>query len=404
MELDSRTLLFSLAMLALLMSLMALLLGATTSDHDYGFMRWSLASMSAGAAMVLVFLRSQIPEFYGIFIANLLLLFSASASLATICRFHEVPFPIRTGVVANGLGFVGLLAWLWGGLSLAIPTVTVCSALSFTLFYAVSIIFKKARRPLSFATVLLMFTFAVMAMMYCFRAVVTVASPLPPSGAIGNSASQLSVLIVGALFIVSSSVGFFVMVHDHQRTLIEELSRRDVLTGVLTRRAFFDQASRLTDVHANYAVLMMDIDHFKSINDRFGHLGGDKVLAHCARLLMNAMRIDDVLGRYGGEEFCAILPECNLEDAEKIAQSICKQVREQNVMLGQAEVAHFSLSIGVAMHVGSQDLLAVIAKADEALYAAKHTGRDRVCVADQLNTNANIAASSITVNVTQVAA
>ncbi len=381
MELDSRTLLFSLAMLALLMSLMALLLGATNSDRDYGFMRWSLASMSAGAAMVLIFLRNQIPEFYGIFIANMLLLFSASACLATICRFHEVPFPIRCCVAVNGFGFLGLLAWLWGGLSLAIPTVTVCSALSFTLFYAVSIIFRKARRPLSFATVLLMCTFAVMAVMYCFRAVVTVASPLPTSGAIGNSASQLGVLIVGALFIVSSSIGFFVMVHDHQRALIEELSRRDVLTGVLTRRAFFDQAARITDAGKDYAVLMMDIDHFKSINDRFGHLGGDKVLAHCARLLMNAMRIDDVLGRYGGEEFCAVLPNCSLEDAEKIAQSIRLQVREQNVMLGQTQMAHFSLSIGVAMHEGPQDILAVIAKADEALYAAKNAGRDRVCVA-----------------------
>ena len=381
MELDSRTLLFSLAMLALLMSLMALLLGTTNTGHDYGFRGWSLASLSAGAAMVLIFLRSQIPAFYGIFIANLLLLFSASASLATICRFYEVVFPTRCCIAVNGFGLLGLLAWLWGGVSLAVPTVTVCSALSFTLFYAASMIFRKAHRPLSFAAILLMCTFGVMAVMYCFRAVVTVASPMPTSGAIGNTASQLGVLIVGALFIVSSSVGFFVMVHDHQRALIEELSRRDVLTGVLTRRAFFDDAARITSRKDSYAVLMMDIDHFKSINDRFGHAGGDRTLAHCARLLMNAVRIDDVLGRYGGEEFCALLPMCSLEHAEKIANTIVIQARGQNIALDTNQLAHYTLSIGVAIYEDKEELLATIARADAALYQAKNTGRDRVCLA-----------------------
>lgn len=380
MELDSRTLLFALALLALLISLMAWLLGSTSNDRDYGFKQWSMASASAGVAMVLIFLRGQISEFYGIFVANAFLLFSASMCLATLSKFFQQVFPTRWCFFPAALGLSGLVLWLWGGFPLVVPTVTVCAALSVILFYAAVLILKKSQRPLTFSAWLLAFTLGLMASMYCFRALVTLTVEQATTGAIGNSASQLGVLIVGALFIVSSSIGFFVMVHEHQRALIEELSRRDVLTGVLTRRAFFDEAARVTTVAEDYAVLMMDIDHFKSINDRFGHLGGDKVLAHCARLLMNAMRIDDVLGRYGGEEFCAILPKCSLEDAEKIAQSILKQVREQNVMLGQAQMAHFSLSIGVAKQRGTESLLSVIAQADDALYLAKNTGRDRVCV------------------------
>ena len=112
------------------------------------------------------------------------------------------------------------------------PTVTVCVALSVVLFYASALIVQNSPRPWSFSVVLLTSTLGIMALMYCFRAVVTVLAVQPTSGAIGNSASQLGVLIVGALFIVSSSIGFFVMVHEHQRGLIEELSRRDVLTGV----------------------------------------------------------------------------------------------------------------------------------------------------------------------------
>jgi diguanylate cyclase (GGDEF)-like protein len=382
MELDARTLLFALALLALLISLMAWLLGSTSSERDYGFKQWSMASASAGVAMVLIFLRGQIPEIFGIFLANVILLFSASACLATVSKFYETAFPVRRCMAVFAAGMAGLLLWLWGGFSLTVPTVTVCVALSAILFDACALIVKKSQRPFSFSVILLASTLGIMAAMYCFRAVVTVLAAQPTSGTIGNSASQLGVLIVGALFIVSSSIGFFVMVHEHQRNLIEALSRRDVLTGVLTRRAFFEDATRITQSSDAYAVLMIDIDHFKSINDSFGHLGGDKVLAHCARLLMNAMRIDDVLGRYGGEEFCAILPNCGLTDAEKIAQSIVQQIREQNVMLGEQQIAKFSLSIGVAAHQHAEDLLATIKHADEALYAAKNAGRDRVCVAD----------------------
>lgn len=382
MELDARTLLFALALLALLISLMAWLLSSTSGERDYGFKQWSLASASAGVAMVLIFLRGQIPDIYGIFLANVILLFSASACLATVSEFYETAFPMRRCVAVVSVGLMGLLLWLWGGFSLTVPTVTVCVALSAILFYASALIVKKSQRPFSFSVVLLAFTLGIMAAMYCFRAVVTVLATQPTSGTIGNSASQLGVLIVGALFIVSSSIGFFVMVHEHQRSLIEELSRRDVLTGVLTRRAFFEDAIRITQANDGYAVLMIDIDHFKSINDSFGHLGGDKVLAHCARLLMNAMRIDDVLGRYGGEEFCAILPHCGLADAHKIAQNIVKQIRAQHVVLDGQQMTNFSLSIGVAAHSHGADLLATIGQADEALYAAKSAGRDRVCVAE----------------------
>lgn len=380
MTLDARTLLFALALLALLIALMSWLLGANSSERSYGFKQWSLASASAGVAMVLIFLRGQISDGYGIFAANVVLLFAASMCMATLTKFYELAFPVRWCVAPVALGLTGLGLWWWGGFSLVVPTVTVCAALSAILFYTAGLVLRKSQRPYSFSVGLLVFTLGAMATMYCFRAIVTVSAVQPTTGAIGNSASQLGVLIVGALFIVSSSIGFFVMVHEHQRALIEALSRRDMLTGVLTRRAFFDAAGKITQLANPYAVLMMDIDHFKAINDRYGHLGGDKVLAHCARLLMNAMRIDDVLGRYGGEEFCAVLPHCALDDAEKIAQSILKQVREQNVMLGPQQMAHFSLSIGVAAQDGTQPLLHVIAQADEALYAAKNNGRDRVCV------------------------
>jgi diguanylate cyclase (GGDEF)-like protein len=382
MDLDARTLLFAVAMLALLISLMSWLLGSHGGERDYGFKQWSMASASAGVAVVLIFFRANIPEIYGIFLANVILLFSACACLWTVSKFYETAFPLRNCMVMVAIGMSGLLMWWWGIASLAVPTVTVCLALSVILFNAAWLAIQKASRPYSFSVLLLISTLGIMAAMYCVRAVDTALSVRVPSGDINNSASQLGVMIVGALFIVSASIGFFVMVHEHQRTLIEELSRRDVLTGVLTRRALFDDAARVTAAKTDYAVLMMDIDHFKSINDRFGHAGGDKVLAHFARVLMSATRIDDVLGRYGGEEFCAILPRCGLDDAEKIAQGIVQQIREQHVTLADSKSVAFTLSIGVAVAHESTDLLRTIEQADEALYAAKNSGRDRVCVSN----------------------
>jgi diguanylate cyclase (GGDEF)-like protein len=381
MSLDSRTLLFSLASLAVLIALMSILLESTSGERAYGFKQWALASAGVGFSLVLIFFRGLIPDIFGIFLANVVLLFSASMCLATVCKFYETPYPWYWCIGSATLGLIGLGLWQFGGLSLAVPTVTVCIALSVLLFYAAVLIMKKAIRPISFAVALFAFTLCVMAAMYCLRALTTVFAAQPTIGVINNSATQLGVLIVGALFIVSASIGFFVMVNERQRSIIEELSRRDVLTGVLVRRAFFDDARQVVAKHSSYAVLMMDIDHFKSINDRFGHAGGDRTLAHCARLLMNAVRIDDVLGRYGGEEFCALLPMCSLEHAEKIANTIVIQARGQNVALDTNQLAHYTLSIGVAIYEDKEELLATIARADAALYQAKNTGRDRVCLA-----------------------
>jgi diguanylate cyclase (GGDEF)-like protein len=381
MTLDPRTLLFSLASLAVLIALMSLLLESTSGERAYGFKQWALASAGVGVSLVLIFFRGLIPDFFGILLANVILLFSASMCLATACKFYEVSYPWRWGIACVTLGLIGLTLWQFGNFSLAVPTVMVCIALSALLFYTAVLIVKKAKRPISFSVALFAFTLCVMAAMYCLRALTTIFAAQPTTGVINNSATQLGVLIVGALFIVSASIGFFVMVYERQRSIIEELSRRDVLTGVLVRRAFFDDAHQVIAKHPSYAVLMMDIDHFKSINDRFGHAGGDRTLAHCARLLMNAVRIDDVLGRYGGEEFCAVLPRCSLEDAEKIATTIVSQARGQNVSLDTNQLAHYTLSIGVAIHEDQEDLVATIARADAALYQAKNSGRDRVGVA-----------------------
>jgi diguanylate cyclase (GGDEF)-like protein len=126
------------------------------------------------------------------------------------------------------------------------------------------------------------------------------------------------------------------------------------------------------------SLLMIDIDHFKDINDTYGHLAGDSVLRELASLLTKRLRPDDELGRYGGEEFCAILPETSLEGAIRIAEEL-RQLVEQHAFMVEGEQIKVTISIGVTELKKGMDVKAFYKGADEMLYQAKRSGRNKVC-------------------------
>jgi diguanylate cyclase (GGDEF)-like protein len=123
---------------------------------------------------------------------------------------------------------------------------------------------------------------------------------------------------------------------------------------------------------------MIDIDHFKDINDTYGHLAGDSVLRELAWILQKRLRPDDELGRYGGEEFCAILPETPLDGATRIAEELRTMV-EQHSFVVEGERIKVTISIGAAELQKGMDLKGFYKSADELLYQAKRAGRNRVC-------------------------
>ncbi len=124
--------------------------------------------------------------------------------------------------------------------------------------------------------------------------------------------------------------------------------------------------------------LMLDIDHFKKINDLHGHLAGDYVLKEVARIIQQRIRRDEVLARYGGEEFAVILPETTLEGARALADGLREKIEESRFVF-QGETIRVTISIGVAMlHDDDKASLDLIRRADEKLYAAKRAGRNRV--------------------------
>ncbi|QDW65950.1 diguanylate cyclase [Luteimonas granuli] len=163
-------------------------------------------------------------------------------------------------------------------------------------------------------------------------------------------------------------------------------SGRDALTRLLNRRFLPTILRREIALQANtgrqFAVLMLDLDHFKSINDTHGHEAGDRALKHVAALLVENTRGSDYLFRYGGEEFVVVLGSVSLDDAIAIAEGLRNAIASSPVVLADGTSLPLTASIGVAVQDGHPDYERVLARADAAMYQAKRGGRDRVVVDD----------------------
>ncbi|HTQ84037.1 MAG TPA: GGDEF domain-containing protein, partial [Pseudolabrys sp.] len=188
------------------------------------------------------------------------------------------------------------------------------------------------------------------------------------------------------LYAVGTAVIVLLMVKDHHLHIYRNAASTDELTGLLNRRAFMENALRLCAYSAKrnepLTVLLFDLDHFKSINDRFGHAVGDDVLRLFAEIARTNMRSDDIIARIGGEEFAAIVPS-SPEDAAKIANRVRLSFEAAGVTVAERPIGA-TVSVGAATaHSPVTDIDALIVRADAALYRAKRTGRNRLCTADE---------------------
>lgn len=163
----------------------------------------------------------------------------------------------------------------------------------------------------------------------------------------------------------------------------------DPLTRLSNRGGLFNQAKKLTAYSQQtgepIAVIQIDLDHFKQVNDRHGHQAGDRVLTHVARLISNTLRANDVAGRIGGEEFCVIIPNATLAQAAEIAERIRTRIAAKEILLPKGRTLRITASLGVSSGVVDDrvnfELLQSIA--DNRLYHAKRSGRNQVCASDE---------------------
>jgi diguanylate cyclase (GGDEF)-like protein len=177
---------------------------------------------------------------------------------------------------------------------------------------------------------------------------------------------------------------------------LEDLATTDALTKLYNRRHFESAAraelARFQRYFRPLSILILDVDHFKSVNDRFGHAVGDTVLSAVADACRSIKRASDIAARIGGEEFAILLPETNEEAARSFAERLRKEITECAPII-QGEKLALTASVGVSIATRyTTRVNALVQAADEALYQAKRTGRNRVCVATQ-NADMDMAAA-----------
>jgi len=177
----------------------------------------------------------------------------------------------------------------------------------------------------------------------------------------------------------------FTLISHQQYINLSKLAARDALTGTWNRRALDDSLDQIVNKHQRNPIkaslIMMDLDHFKRINDTYGHGVGDEILVKVASLISSTVRISDQLYRYGGEEFVLIAEGADLDEAALIAETIRHRVEKSELF----EKQKITISLGVAELTQTSSVQKWLTLADDALYQAKDSGRNRYCLAPQID-------------------
>jgi diguanylate cyclase (GGDEF)-like protein/PAS domain S-box-containing protein len=184
---------------------------------------------------------------------------------------------------------------------------------------------------------------------------------------------------------IAQVVVSFIDISDRKRHTdeLQQIALTDTLTGLATRRHFVATAElefmRSRRNHNQLSVLILDLDHFKHVNDRYGHAAGDSVLQTLGLVLRQTLRVIDLAGRLGGEEFCVLLPQTAEPVALQVAERLRAAIETRTIVLPDGQTLHVTASIGVAcLEDTDANLTALIGRADQAMYAAKRSGRNRV--------------------------
>lgn len=203
----------------------------------------------------------------------------------------------------------------------------------------------------------------------------------------------LELLAQNLMAAVAISTILLVLAHltlGSQHRQLEQLASTDKLTGLLNRAVFDPFFSHLVALcrrrREPLAVALLDLDHFKGVNDRFGHPLGDRMIVHVGQRIAGQIREADLLFRWGGEEFLLLLPGCSLAEARQRLEAIRDDLRRHPLPLDEGQpagsVPAVTLSCGLALHRPDEASQQLLQRVDELLYAAKHAGRDRICTGE----------------------
>ncbi len=356
------------------------LYGATQRTYR-GFGWWVAAQWLLALGCLLQMFRDTTPELLPL--ANLLLLQWPVAVLMGMRRFNprqpsRVPAAVDAAVLA--LAWFGwFVVWAADG-SLA-ERVAAFSIGAFVLnLYSAALVWRMADTRRSAATRMLVAVELATALLHAMRAGAALAAPSTTPWSEGLLLASGLVIVISSLVMVSLAL---MLTSERSESQLHEMHRQlrfladiDVLTHVPNRRHFHELAGCALEegVEEPCALMMLDVDHFKRINDEHGHAAGDEALRELGRCLRDALRAHDIAGRLGGDEFAVLLPATSVDQAISVAGRIVEQLAVQRAEDGRTPLG---LSFGVVALAGDETLDEALRRADQALYEAKRQGRGR---------------------------
>ena len=228
--------------------------------------------------------------------------------------------------------------------------------------------------------------FALVTLLVVARAIVELGTPTTSAELLAPRPENVPCLLGLLLLPLLASVSFLLMCTERAQAQLEHTARVDYLTGIYNRRAIEELATRVISAARRHdfplALMIVDIDHFKRVNDEYGHACGDKALIESVGRMHEILRAEDLLGRLGGEEFVVVMPRISHEQAVAAAERLRERFAERPMRLhdGERDIElQLTLSVGVVvLHPGDSQFSHLLRRADRAMYAAKAAGRDRV--------------------------
>lgn len=373
---DPRSFIIISTCLGLLCAFLCFVLRSSFPRNIQGLYGWGTACLVLVASSVLFAARESIDVLYSSYVANILVATGIALMHRSLRQFAGQPQRHRYEVAAI-VAVAVLLVWPTFILDDYRLRIVVVSTVNAGLFVASA--FVISRMPAKgFVEHFTQSVFLITAVVSIARCGFALLSPRTLQPLTDTTSIQYVYLATFSFSILALSLGFIMMVNRRLQLQLQAAALHDGLTGIFTRTAFFDSANmELARCHRSgdtVSLLMIDIDDFKSINDCFGHLNGDRVLVEFVNRTRQVLRSHDLFGRYGGEEFVALLPATDQKQAHDVAGRICAICQKASDTGGPA----FTVSIGIAtIQPNGEDVSTILAQADAALYRAKANGKNR---------------------------
>ncbi|SPB14002.1 diguanylate cyclase [Caballeronia novacaledonica] len=374
----------SILVVTALSSILSILVLISLLSHAIaGVRRWLLANVLAIVSLVLFAAQNVAPAWLGVVAANQLL----AATILLIYEGCNDFFDVRTRPAQRWTGWVMWLGVMAGIVyfTYVVPAVhvrvVIVSAFHAACCLAIAgrVLLERPKERPRYNYLFVVGAAALGALGHTVRGAIYAVKPPAQAALLQPGAMQITFLALGILVLPSLCIGLVMMAHDRLAQRLERLARFDDLTGALSRKAFLATAAeRLARAgQKREYVAVVDVDHFKSVNDRYGHAAGDEVLRHFASIVRARIRDDDAFGRIGGEEFCLFCTAERIEDVTALVERLRKTV-ETTPCAVPGGVLHYTFSAGIAAWDRREPLASLMARADGLLYAAKVAGRNRV--------------------------